>query len=251
MKEIFRFWSVEIKTNADIDSIIGIDNKKQQASNIRCLDSTDDYDDHEILKFISETISSNIDSMMKDIKTQWSKHIPEPDPNTPKPVGPSIPPTQPLGPTEPDDEPSTEQVTTDTDRKELYDWVKERYDDLKDEEIWSKVDWAFSISDTYIFVNSDLGDTALYNFQAYGTKVLIEINLNHSFYKQFISQLESENIDGFDNKKIRSIRLLICSFVKAELTNKTDDKDINRYLRKYKNSIAISLDEYIDDLFSN
>ncbi len=113
------------------------------------------------------------------------------------------------------------------------------------------MDWAFSISDTYIFVYSNLGDTVLYDYQVYGTKVLIEININHSFYKQFIAQLESENTSPYDNKKIRSIRLLICSFVKAEINNKTEDKSIKRYLRKYKNSIAISLDEYIDDLFSN
>lgn len=251
LKEIYRWWSVEIRTNADVDSIIGIDNKKQQASNIKSLDGNDDHDDHEILKFVSETISGNIDSMMKEIAEQWSKYIPEPDPRIPKPNGPQAPPTPPLGPTEPDDEPNPDEITTDTDRKELYDWVKERYEDLKDEEIWSRVDWAFSISDTYIFVYSNLGDTVLYDYQVYGTKVLIEINLNHNFYKEFISQLESENTSPFDNKKIRSIRLLICSFVKAELSNKTDDKNINRFLRKYKNSIAISLDEYIDDLFSN
>jgi hypothetical protein len=251
LKEIYRWWSVEIKTNADVDSIIGIDNKKQQASNIKSLDGNDDHDDHEILKFISETISGNIESMMKEITEQWSKYIPEPDPRAPKPDGPQAPPTPPLGPTEPDDEPNPDDVTTDSDRKELYDWVKERYEDLKDEEIWSRVDWAFSISDTYIFVYSNLGDTVLYDYQVYGTKVLVEINLNHSFYKQFIAQLEAENTSSFDNKKIRSIRLLICSFVKAEISNKTDDKNINRYLRKYKNSIAISLDEYIDDLFSN
>ncbi len=251
LKEIYRWWSVEIRVNADIDSIIGIDNKKQQASNIKSLDGNDDHDDHEILKFVSETISSNIDSMMKEVSEQWSRFIPEPDPDAPKPKGTDKPPTPPLGPTEPDDEPNPDDVTTDTDRKELYDWVKERYEDLKDEEIWSRVDWAFSISDTYIFVYSNLGDTLLYDYQVYGTKVLVEINLNHNFYKQFISQLEAENTGSFDNKKIRSIRLLICSFVKAEISNKTDDKSINRFLRKYKNSIAISLDEYIDDLFSN
>ncbi|WP_298883696.1 ATP-binding protein [uncultured Polaribacter sp.] len=251
LKEIYRWWSVEIRTNADVDSIIGIDNKKQQASNIKSLDGNDDHDDHEILKFISETISGNIDSMMKEISEQWGKYIPEPNPKVSKPGSPDLPPTPPLGPTEPDDEPNPDEITTDKDRKELYDWVKERYENLKDEEIWSRVDWAFSISDTYIFVYSNLGDTVLYDYQVYGTKVLVEINLNHSFYKQFIAQLESENTSPFDNKKIRSIRLLICSFVKAELSNKTDDKNINRYLRKYKNSIAISLDEYIDDLFSN
>ncbi len=126
LKEIYRWWSVEIRTNADLDSIIGIDNKKQQASNIKSLDGSDEHDDHEILKFISETVSSNIDSMMKDISEQWGKYTPDPDPNAPKSEDPNITHTPPLGPTEPDDEPNSEEVTTDKDRKELYDWVKER-----------------------------------------------------------------------------------------------------------------------------
>ena len=250
LREIYRWWSVEIRTNADIDSIIGIDNKKQQASNIKSLDGDDEHDDHDILKFISETISGNIESMMTEISGQFAKYIPEPNPIEPS-GGVNKPPIQPLGPTEPDDQPEPDEVVTNKDREELYEWVKERYEDLTDKEIWSKVDWSFSISDTYIFVYSNLGDTVLYDYKVYGTKVLIEINLNHSFYTEFIAQLEDDNTSSIDNKKIRSIRLLICSFVKAELSNKTDDKSINRYLRKYKNSIAISLDEYIDDLFSN
>lgn len=250
LREIDRWWSVEIRTNADIDSIIGIDNKKQQAANIKSLDGNEDHDDHEILKFISETITANRKTMTDIISEQWSKYQAEPNPNKPESEGTKKPPTQPLGPTEPDEEHDASDLTTDKDRKELYDWLKERYENLTEEEIWSKVEWAFSISDTYIFVYSNLGDTALYDYQVYGTKILIEINLNHSFYKKFIVQLESEDENGLDNKKIRSIRLLICSFVKAELVNKTEEKAINRYIRKYKNSIAIHLDEYIDDLFS-
>lgn len=249
LKEIYRWWSVEIRTNADVDSIIGIDNKKQQASNIKSLDGNDENDDHEIIKFISETISGNIESMMREINSQWSLFS---DNDKIKPYKNQKNETvKPLGPTEPDDEQDYNNETTDTDRKELYDWIKARYEDLEDKEILSRVDWAFSISDKYIFVYSDLGDTALYNFQLYGNKVLIEINLNHSFYKEFIAKLEENNSNHLENKKIRSIRLLICSFVKAEIMNRTDDTSINRYLRKYKNSVAISLDEYIDDLFSN
>lgn len=254
LAEISRWWSIEIKTEADLDSIIGVDNKKQQASNIKFIDGEEDNDSHEILNWISTTIKSNISSMSDVIKGQYHQHIEIPDldededeDDLEKPK-----PSAPLGPTEPDDESAeTEPDPTEQDKRDLYNWIKERYEDISDKQIWLRVEWAFSISDRYIFVYSDLGDTALYDFQVYGSKVLIEINYNHSFYKEFISKLEEESNDSNQDKKIRSIRLLISSFVKAELTNKTDDKNINRYLRKYKNSIAISLDEYIDDLFSN
>lgn len=249
LTEISRWWSIEIKTEADLDSIIGVDNKKQQASNIRFIDGEEDNDSHEILSWISSTIKNNISSMGDVIKKQYHQLIEVLDEDEEKIKKPK---PEPLGPTEPDDDTTEVEVDpSEQDKKDLYEWIKERYEDISDEQIWSRVEWAFSISDRYIFVYSDLGDTALYDYQVYGAKVLIEINYNHSFYKEFIAKLEEESNNSNEDKKIRSIRLLISSFVKAELTNKTDDKNINRYLRKYKNSIAISLDEYIDDLFSN
>jgi hypothetical protein len=92
-----------------------------------------------------------------------------------------------------------------------------------------------------------LGDTALYKFTPTANKVLIEINFKHSFYQRFISPLEDEEDD--DDKKIRSIRLLISSFVKAEIDNSTADTKLSIYLKKFKNSFSVALDEYIEDLY--
>ena len=143
-------------------------------------------------------------------------------------------------------------LKTDQDKQDLFDWIKKRYDTLTDKEIDSRVNWALSISDKYIFVYSDLGETALYSYTTIpGIATIIEINYNHSFYKEFMSKLEEESENSHKDKKIRTIRLLICSLVKAELTNRTKDKSINKFFKRFKNSMAISLDEYIDDLFSN
>lgn len=247
-----RWWSVEIRTEADLDTIIGIDNKKQQASNIRFLDKDDqEYDSHEVLIWISETVYANIRELKKIIEGQYHYQAPETKLLGVEDGGTD--PITPIGPTEPgDDEKPFEEDPTDQDKKDLFKWIKKRYDTLTDKEIDSRVNWALSISDKYIFVYSDLGETALYSYTTIpGIATLIEINYNHSFYKEFMSKLEEESENSHEDKKIRTIRLLISSLVKAELTNKTEDKSINKFLKRYKNSMAISLDEYIDDLFSN
>ena len=249
-KEVLRWWSVEIKIDAALDSIIGIDNKKQQASNIRFIDANYEDDSHEILKWISTTVDANIEMLKNKIDDQY--HQIGGGTRGAGSNGDATTTGEPLGPTEPGD-PNTQdsEDPTEEEKKELFDWIKERYEDLTDSEIQGKVDWAFSISDQFIFVYTSLGDSTLYSYKTYGNKVLIEINYNHNFYKKFIQQLENESSDSNMDKKIRSIRLMISSFVKAEMSNKTDDKSILRYMRKYKNSIAISLDEYIDDLFNS
>ncbi len=246
-REILRWWSVEIKVEPVLDGIIGIDNKKQQASNIFYLDAEHDDDSHPILKWISEMVKANIDSIQDIIANQYSVEQ-ELNNSNDKGKTSSPPKLPPIGPTEPpSDDENDEKDPSEQDKIELFNWIKERYDDLTDDEINQRIEWAFSISDKYIFVYSNLGDTALYEYKVYGNKVLIEINRNHSFYKKFLIDLESDSSD----KKIRSIRLLICSLVKSEISNKTENKDINRYMRKYRNEASIALDEYIDDLFNN
>jgi len=249
-KETMRWWSIEVKIDASLDSIIGIDNKKQQASNVRFIDANYEDESNKVIEWISQTIDSNITELKKIIEEQYfsSGELGE-DNGSEEDDGSPI---TPIGPTEPGDTTGGDEIEpTNEDKEELFHWIKERYEDLTDSEINERVEWAFSISDQFIFVYSSLGDTSLYTYEVYGNKVLIEINYNHNFYKKFLKQLEIESSDVNLDKKIRSIRLLISSFVKAEMTNSTEDKNINRYMRKYKNSIAISLDEYIEDLFSN
>lgn len=249
-REILRWWSIEIKTDPIIDNIIGVDNKKQQASNIYFIDAESESDAHEILKWITTTISSNIKGLEKVIEDQYDQYIQSQD-SQKKDNKKTEEGKEPLGPTEPDNHPEDDDGSNskieDKDKKELFDWIKDRFPDLTDTEITNRVEWAFSISDKFIFVNSSIGDTVLYDYKVYGSKVLIEINKNHSFYKRFIKDLEAEESD----RKIRSIRLFICSLVKSELNNSTQNVEIQRYLRDYKNSFATALNDYIYDLFIN
>ncbi|WBL25723.1 ATP-binding protein [Zunongwangia sp. HGR-M22] len=243
--QTLRWWSVEIKTEPVLDTIIGIDNKKQQASNIKFLDADEENDSHEILTWISETISNNISTLKKEINSQYHQIN-----NKEKGGKKGDIDKTPIGPTEPGHDEKPEEKPTDKNKQFLYDWIKERYESLTSKEIESRVNWALSISDKYIFVYSDLGETDLYSFTNIpGIATLIEINYNHPFYIYFISKLEDDTSKPENLKKLRSIRLLICSLVKAEISNKSDDRNITKYLKKFKNTLSISLDDYIEDLF--
>lgn len=243
-----RWWSAEIHVDPVIDSIIGIDNKKQQAANIHFLDSEElsDQDTHEIIVWISTFLHENIKTVKKIIDEQNAGSRGSGG----KSNSGKLPPG---GESEPGTDPTVicpelELSPLEETRKKLFEWIEERYTDLTPEEINEIVDHALSIRDHHIFVKSDLGDTQLYSYQVFGTKVLIEINYSHNFYKKFMKKFEE---GGKDDKSLRSIRLLIGAMVNAELINKTDDKVLLKDRRNIRNRMAESLDDYIEDLYSS
>jgi hypothetical protein len=242
-----RWWSVEILVEPIIDSIIGVDNKKQQASEIKLLDTTEvDYlDNHEILRWISEKLNENLKTVKNIIDKQNATTTGQPNP----PTGVALPPggeTERGEPVDPDHERDKEEQLKI--KKDFFKWIKDRYKELTDVEINSIVDYALSIRDNHIFIKSDLGDTQLYSYSVFGTKVLIEINYKHSFYTKFMKNFEE---DPNQLKSLRSIRLLIGSMVNSEIVNATKDKNLIKDRRNIKNRMSESLDDYITDLYNN
>jgi hypothetical protein len=242
-----RWWSAEILVDPVIDSIIGIDNKKQQASNIRYIVSEDesDQDIHEIIREISIFLKENVTTVKSIIDQQNAGGDESPKGGS----GPKLPPG---GASEPGTSPIPDEEEIEDEekvriRKEFFDWIKERYSDLTEKEIWDIVDHALSIRNHHIFIKSDLGDTQLYSYRVFGTKVLIEINYTHSFYRRFVNKFEE---DPSMEKSLRSIRLLIGSMVNAEIVLKTADKTILSDRKKIRSRMAESLDEYIEDLYT-
>lgn len=242
-----RWWSVEILVEPVIDSIIGVDNKKQQASEIKLLDSTEvDYaDNHEILRWISEKLIENLRTV-KNIIDRQNAAVPSGGKTIP---GGALPPggeTERGDAVESDHEIGSEEEVQI--KKDFYKWIKDRYKDLKDQEVKLIVEYALSIRDNHIFIKSDLGDTQLYSYSVFGTKVLIEINYRHSFYTKFMKNFEE---DPAQEKSLRSIRLLIGSMVNSEIVNSTKDKALIKDRRNIKNRMSESLDDYITDLYNN
>ena len=237
-----RWWSAEVIVDPTIDSIIGIDNKKQQASKIEFIDS-DEYDRedvHEISVWISKYLSSNIKEAINEIKKEDAS-IGMPSTTATKLI--KLPPGG-------ESEPGTE-IKTNSDFKEdevkksFFDWIKSRYSDLNDAEILEMVEYALKIRDNHIFIKSDLGDTILYDYKVFGNKVLIEINYRHSFYDKFMKKFEEEG----DLLSERAIRLLIGSMVNADIQVQTVDPILISDRKRIRNTIFLTLEDYINDLY--
>jgi hypothetical protein len=243
-----RWWSAEIIVEPVIDSIVGIDNKKQQAANIQFLEPTDgEYNDnHEIIRWISTFLYENVKNV-KDIINKQNAENGSSAVNTKNNLIKLPPGSQ----TESGDPAAVIDGITDVEkdkiRKEFFAWLKLRYPELVDIDIYDIVDYALSMSDNHIFVKSDLGDTQLYSYKVYGTKVLIEINYSHSFYRRFILPFEQ---DQSNEKSIRSIRLLISAMVNSEIVNKTTDNNLLTDRKRLRNRMFESLDDYIEELYS-
>lgn len=243
-----RWWSAEIIVEPIIDSIIGIDNKKQQAAEIKFIDTTEsstDSETHEIIKWISLWLSENIKQVKKIVDTQNATDSGI-DPRT---VNGKLPPG---GKTEAGDPVDIgHEIDEEEDKKirtEFKDWIIERYPDIPEKEVIEMVNYALSLKDHHIFIKSDLGDTQLYSYKVVGTKVLIEINYSHSFYRRFMQPFEE---DPQQEKSIRSIRLLIGAMVNSEIVNKTLDKALLKDRRNIRNRMSESLDDYIEDLYKS
>lgn len=244
-----RWWSAEIFVEPTIDSIIGIDNKKQQAAEIKFLDSSEastDSETHEIIKWISLWLSENIKQVKKIVDKQNASDTGVDSPSSNVLIG-KLPPG---GKTEAGDPVDIgHEIDDEEDKKirnEFKNWIIERYPDVSEKEVLEMVNYALSIRDNHIFIKSDLGDTQLFSYKVIGTKVLIEINYSHSFYRRFMQPFEE---DPQHEKSIRSIRLLIGAMVNSEIVNKTQDKSILKDRRNIRNRMSESLDDYIEDLY--
>ena len=243
-----RWWSAEIFVEPTIDSIIGIDNKKQQATGIKFLDITEESTDsetHEIIKWISLWLDENIKQVKKIVTEQNANDAGGNDScNISRGLLPPGGETEAGDPVDPGHEIDDEEKNKI--KLDLKKWIIERYPDIPEKEVIEMVNYALSIRDNHIFIKSDLGDTQLYNYKVFGTKVLIEINYSHSFYRRFMQPFEE---DPLQEKSLRSIRLLIGSMVNSEIVNKTQDKVILKDRRNIRNRMSESLDDYIEDLY--
>jgi hypothetical protein len=248
--QTLRWYSIEILFDPVLDGIMGVDNRKQQAKNIKFVDSDKLKDDDidQIIKDISICINGNIKTLRGIIKDQTQN----------KAVISSDGDVVICLPLDMDSENGTDptggkKIEDEIKKKALDDlikWIEKRYPDIQKEEVIRIAKYALSIKDYHIFVTSDLGDVDLYSFSVFGDKVLIEINRKHLFYEKFVSQFD--NGGAHENEEsLRSIRLLIGSLVNAEIELATTNKDINRHQTKFKTRMAESLDAYIEDLYTN
>ena len=236
-----RWWSAEISFPPIFDDILGVDNKKQHASQIRFLDSEqlDSQDVHEVIKWIHKWLSGNLDTVKKIVDTQMVKSTTNKLSKENNVLPGSV--------TEEGSKVKDPETNNSKIKDEFFAWIKKRFKELEDKKINSIIEYALKVRDNHIFIPQDLGDTYLYNYTVIGSKVLIEINFQHAYYKHFIKKFEEAN----DENSKRAAYLLIGSLVNSEIENKSDNEMINRDRRKIRNNMATTLDDYIHDLYNN
>jgi len=233
-----RWWSAEIIVTPAMDSIVGIDNKKQHASKIKFIEEIND-DDHIILIKISQLLSENIRTAKRIIQEQ----------NASQPVidssGSIITPKN----TEVADPPGIDLVTDEVCEKaivELSDWIRVRFPTISDQQLDATVEYALNIKEHHIFIpSSQLGTTDLYQYTVFGNKVLIELNVLHSFYHECMLPLEND--DG-RRKELSGIRLFISAMVNAEINCQSNSREIRQDRLTLKTNMFVSLIKYIDNM---
>ena len=212
-----RWWSVEVQVEGGLDNILGIDNRKQQASQLRFFgdDETED-ETNELLLWISENISANIKSMKKEIIAQSAGNGGGSNSDEDTNVGDFSNDTV-------DDVDISDGDETKEEREGLLNkWIEDRYPKKPKDERKRMVKWALELRQKFIIVFSDLGDTDLYRPTQIGDIVLLEVNFHHNFYKDFIEPYTLDDTAEGQIKR-RIIYLLMCSLAKATLGFNTDD----------------------------
>lgn len=234
-----RWWSVELHIPPSMDHVFGVGDKKQHAHKFKFIDAIDaDLDFNEIVvKKVSNLISSNLTSIMNELKNQGTGPKPPGTPTGGKPQGIDTEPGSPGG----DDEINDELVL------ETMEWLRNhrKRESHTEAQLKEIVDFALSTPDKHIFLVEDLGPAVLFEHKVIGDKVLIELNQSHRLFRSFLVKYD----DNLDIK--RTIRIMIGAFVNSLL--KSDDKtsEYRRISKKLRNRFAESLEEYLDVMYPN
>ena len=107
------------------------------------------------------------------------------------------------------------------------------------------IQWCLALPCRHYIIYRPLGQMDLYSFKSMGTeRTVIEINTNHTFYQEYIDPIEKD-----DNQQAKDIlRLLFSSLVSAEQTATQNSREKQRLLQKIRLSMALELEDFIDEL---
>jgi hypothetical protein len=243
-----RFFSVEIQFEPISDRIFGVDNSKQAVNRFHNhnLDDEDTFAEMDFntktLTEISQIISANI----KDMKSQLRADAAGRRRGTQEPGEDNGIVVDPI-PVDGTGEENEGDPITDEIKDETKAWLLNRFsDELGNNEtlLQTNVDWFLGLPCKHYIIYSDLGDIELYSFKTFGDKTLIEININHQFYGQFITDIEEK--DDVNTRNI--IWFLISSLVLSEKKYIGSPNEI--ILKNIRATLATNLSELMDNWYS-
>ena len=244
--EMERWVSVEVFIdNPESDWIFDIDNRKQQARIYKLTEASDFKD--EVHKYISGIINGNVVEMRGLVSTQLTAKNKNPGTNNGIDIGKIVEELIPVP--DPDSDDLGETDITPEEKQELTNWITDIYPDLKKDnnklKLKNVIKWCLALPCRHYIIYRPLGEMDLYSFKMMGTdRTVIEINTNHSFYKNFIHQVEEDN-----NEQAKDIlRLLFSSLVSAEQQTTANSQEQSRMLRRIRTNMALELNDFIEAL---
>ena len=242
----YRFMSIEVQFEADMDRILEVDSQKQgaaafrnyqQASGANNLDYGDLDDTDRIMSEISVHINTQIKAMKEELENDATNN-PIDNPNDPD--NPIIPPIDPIpGPVDPDpdDDEELTELRQET-KKFLLEYYEKEFKD-KPELLEKNIDWFVKLPERQFIVYQSLGSIDLYDFKVLPkNRTIVQVNIKHPFYKKYLKDIDK-------NREV--IWFLFSSLVSSEKHYVNTDNEST--ITSFRGIFALKLKELLEDWY--
>jgi len=240
----YRFMSIEVQFEADMDNILGVDSQKQGAHNFRnylqAKDVNDaDYGDIDDTDTIMIDISLHINSAIKEMKEILEEDAIEGGGGVSVNGVDIIPPIDPIPTAEdpPSEDEDISELKIET-RKFLLEYYENEFKD-KPELLEKNVDWFVNLKVRQFIIYQSLGSIDLYDYKTLpNNRTIIQVNIKHPFYQRYLKDMD-------DNREV--MWFLFSSLVSAEkrYVNTDDESTIS----SFRGQLALKLKDLLEDWF--
>ncbi|MBV5327079.1 MAG: ATP-binding protein [Chlorobium sp.] len=253
-----RWWSIEIKFNADSDDLLGVHNNKQGIEFVftREIDREDEWNPYtaellqakeQLWQFLTIKISEAVKKVFAQVKKkhkEWDLQntAPGDDPNSGEPGG------------LPGSTPRTEEVIKETEGErpgqftdeqiiQLSNRLKQKFPSIPEGNINTAIERYDRARVRGCILYSESESEQLWSFSTVYDFLIITINTRHEFYQNILHPLRMAN----QEEALSAIELFISSLAWEEHTHfrKPQEQEILENFRSY---VGIHLNRYIKDI---
>jgi len=250
-----RWWSIEVRFNADADDLLGVHNNKQGIEFVATpsIDREDEWNQHtaELLQAKEQLwhfLTIKISEAVKRVFAQVKKQHKEWDLNNSTPGGS---PGAPTGPGIPGGTIKTQTIIKNTDgerqgqftedqKKQLLDRLSQRYPFLEPSNIQSAIDNYDKARVRGCVLYAESESDQLWSFSTVYDFLIIIINTKHEFYQNILHPLRMAG----QQDALAAIELFISSLAWEEHTHFRQPKE-TEVLESYRTYVGLHLNRYI------
>lgn len=254
-----RWWTIEVKFDADADDLLGVHNNKQGIeftyTESESSDGEEMYDSLSA-EFIQarQALWAKLTNylvncqkiafkLVRDQASEWdTTHI---GPSTIGPAGPSVPTGTPTTTsTIKKVDGQREKQLDDETRKGLLAKLSERYPKIPKKDIQQSIDVLDkSMSRACILYAPSEATNQLWSITRFYSFLVVLINTNHEFYLRFLGELRNSNQDG----AVTAVELFLSSLA-VEEDKFNVDEDAKDTIEHFRSNVGTHLHRYIKSL---